>query len=69
MMEDGAAARAVTREDPEMLAVDPTVRSNELIIRMLLTTRQDGKNTFVYLDKIAEAVRPSMSKSRSSFRN
>ena len=69
MMEDGAAARAATREDPEMLAVDPTVRSNELIIRMLLTTRQDGKNTFVYLDKVAEAVRPSMRKSRSSFRN
>jgi len=68
-MEDGAAARAATREDPEMLAVDPTVRSNELIIRMLLTTRQDGKNTFVYLDKVAEAVRPSMRKWKSSFRN
>ena len=41
----------------EMLAVDARAWSNELLLQMLLAKQdQSGENTFVYLDKVGQAI-------------
>lgn len=41
----------------EMLATDPAAWSNDLLLRMLLAEQKaDGANTFVYLDKVGQAI-------------